>query len=215
MSFYIATTGAGQLLRVEGFALVSRDEEVLRSISDLRSIHAHCIASPLRTSVAIPLPVNRDALLVHPLQLALDQYDLQWEYIPAHLLSPRDRDTVRLAGTQLYITLDAPQPATLERRLDMLGNETRELIHMNSLDPARRAQLHGVLTMETLRNMQRLMSGYGAEASSVLGDAFLQSLLDTPHAGPVEVKTENKKGRAIKAPEPARDLRARKVRIRK
>lgn len=135
MSFCIATTGAGQLLRVEGFALVSRDEEVLRSISDLRSIHAHCIASPLRTSVAIPLPVNRDALLVHPLQLALDQYDLQWEYIPAHLLSPRDRDTVSLAGTQLYITLDAPQPATLERRLDMLGNETRELIHLNSLVP--------------------------------------------------------------------------------
>lgn len=121
MSFYIATTGAGQLLRVEGFALVSRDEEVLRSISDLRSLHAHCIASPLRTSVAIPLPGNRDALLVHPLQLALDQYDLQWEYIPAHLLSPRDRDTVRLAGTQLYITLDAPQPATLERSLPRIG----------------------------------------------------------------------------------------------
>lgn len=95
------------------------------------------------------------------------------------------------------------------------ANQREFLRNFPSLDPARRAQSHGVLTMETLRNMQRLMSGYGAEASSVLGDAFLQSLPDTPHAGPVEVKTENKKGRAIKAPEPARDLRARKVRIRK
>lgn len=143
MSFYVATTGAGQLLRVEGFAIVSRDAEVLRSISDRRSTRAHCIASPLRTSAAIPLPVNRDALLVHPLQLALDQRDLQWEYIPTHLLPPRDRDTVSLAGTQRYLTLDAPQPATLERRLDMLGNETVELIHRNSLQHIGFDQAHG------------------------------------------------------------------------
>ena len=85
------------------------------------------------------------------------------------------------------------------------ANQREFLRNFPSLDSARLAHAHGVLTMETLRSV----------ASGVLGDAFLQSLLDTPHAGPVEVKTENKKGRAIKAPEPSRDLRARKVRRRR
>lgn len=112
-----------------------------------------------------------------------------------------------------YVDLQGTRHTTVNGRISdeainlaVSEADQREFLrNFPSLDSARLAHAHGVLTMETLRSV----------ASGVLGDAFLQSLLDTPHAGPVEVKTKNKKGRAIKAPEPSRDLRARKVRRRR
>lgn len=200
MSFYIATTEAGQLLRVEGFALVSRDSEVIRRISDRHrtawATSPVCVAAPLRTPTEIPpLPVNRDALLVHPQQLLFDHHTLLWEYIPFHQLSSRDQDIVSLVGTQLYITLDATQPATRERRLDMLGNETVELMHRNSLVP---------------RSLPRIGfdQAHGSDSTGVTRVLIPRTLGDErqwPVGSPNKPLT----------PPVVVDLRARKVRIRR
>lgn len=199
MTYYVATTDNGYLLRLEGFAVVARDQETLIRLSSRRSsafaTPPVCVPAPLLTPVGAPaLPVNRDALLVHPHQIHHDPLRMAWEYAPANTLSQAVQDVVRLSDTQRFLSLEeadaqrpslaqvSRQPATLPAEAQWPGPEPWQVDFEEWLD--------------------RTHSGRSTAWLSAAGGVSR------------EVQVVQRMPKEL-PPAPAVDLRTRKVRIRR
>lgn len=137
--FYVATLSASQLLLFSGFALVGNDTEILMQFALRRRLtwgaDASIIMEPLDTHFAEPsIPVNRDAILVHPLQVRRSPLAMSWTYIPVNRLPQSEQARVSLAGgTQRFLSLDedtqtpVPQSRSVADRVAASSGHSRTI----------------------------------------------------------------------------------------